>query len=221
MATRIYFPSTGTAAISPAYDSGWEVTSIAACLPAYIEKKNTTMTTVLYDDVDSTNQDILFRQWVSDPLAAQTITAQTVKLQIGASETVGGNNLFVAWTVRVVSDGGTVRGTCIGSPRRDATELAVATLTNRGDLLTSTAVVAQEGDRLVIEIGVGGDPSLSNPHDSSLRIGDNDATDLPEDDTTTADNNPWIEFANNLLFFTRKSSTAAIVRQAVMRAATR
>jgi len=196
--TLFYFPSTGAAAVSPAYSAGWEDVSIATRLLPVITKIASAMTTVAFSDIDTTDKDILFRQYVSDPLSVQTITAQLIKIQIRADELLATNNMFLAWSVKAVSnDGGTLRGTLV-SLQRDGTEVATA-LTNRGDSATSTEVILQSSDRLVFEIGLGGLP-IAATHTSDLRIGDAASSDLPEDDTTTTDLNPWILFQQVLIF---------------------
>ena len=195
--TLFYLPSTGAAAVSPAFDAAYEDTSIAARLKTVTTKISSAMTTVSFSDISTANNDILFRQWVSDPLEAQTIDAQTLSIQIRASETSTTNNMFLSWGVRLVSnDGDTVRATLV-AVQRDGTE-ADTTLTNRGDTAAISSQSVTTGDRLVFEVGLGGTPIAM--HDSSLRIGDADATDLPLDDTTTADNNPWILFQQTLAF---------------------
>lgn len=201
--TRFYFPSTGAADVSPAFDAAYEDTSIASRLKAVTTKIASAMTTVSFTDVSTADNDILFRQYVSAPLTAQTIGGQTLRVQLRVVETLTTNNMFLSWGVRLVSnDGGTVRGTLV-AVHRDGTE-SDTTLTNRGDTANISSIDAVAGDRLVFEIGLGGVPVAV--HDCSIRIGDADATDLPEDDTTTADNNPWIEFQQTLTFQTGRTT---------------
>jgi hypothetical protein len=201
MATRLYLPSTGSAAITPGFASGWEDTSIGARLPCYTTKQSTTMTTVSFVDANDTNRDILFRQYISEPLANQSIDAQSVVFRIRALERATTCNMFTTINIRLVSnDGSVVRGTLV-SMRRDGVEAATS-LTNRNNTGNSTAIVCHSGDRLVIEIGMGGDPGAGSDHDSDMRIGDADATDLGANDTDTSDFNPYVEFANTLSFFT-------------------
>ena len=199
MATRFYLPSSGTATVSPTFNIGWEDTSIATRLPAFTYKKSTTMTTVSFLDADKTNRDVLFRQYITPPLVAQTIASQTIKFQIRGSENHTGNNMFTALHVRAVNNAGSADIGTILALTRDATEVVLTTLTNRLFSATSTALTVSEGDRLVFEIGTGGDPAAtSNGHDCDLRIGDAAASDLAEDDTSTLDNNPWIEFVTGV-----------------------
>jgi hypothetical protein len=199
MATRFYLPSSGTVTVSPSFNVGWEDTTAASRLPAFTYKKSTAMTTVSFLDADKTDKDILFRQYVTPPLVAQTIASQTIKFQIRGAENHTGNNMFTALHIRVVNNGGTADIGTILALTRDATEVVLTTLTNRLFSATSTSLVVSEGDRLVFEVGTGGDPAAtSNGHDSDLRIGDVAASDLAEDDTSTADNNPWIEFVTGV-----------------------
>ena len=81
-ATRFYLPSSGAAGASPNYTASWEDTSIAARLKCVTTKISSAMTTVSFTDDDETDKDILFRQYVSDPIATQTIQAQTIGFSI-------------------------------------------------------------------------------------------------------------------------------------------
>ncbi len=201
MATRLYLPSTGSAPITPAFNAGWEDTTIGARLPCFTTKQASTMTTVSFVDANDTNRDVLFRQYITEPLANQLIDVQSVVFRIRAAERATSCNMFTTIDIRLVSnDGSVVRGTLV-SMRRDGVE-AATTLTNRNNTGNSTAIVCHSGDRLVIEIGMGGDPAAASDHDSDMRIGDNDATDLGANDTDTSDFNPYVEFANTLTFFT-------------------
>ena len=164
------------------------------------------MTTVSFTDADGTDRDILFRQYVSDPLVVQTIPGQTIRLQVRGRETLATQDMFLTWSVKVVSeDGGTVRGT-LASIRRDGTELDTV-LTNRGDSAPADSITLQSRDRLVFEIGTGGDPLVS--HDTDLSIGDDNATDLPQNDTETSAFNPWIELGATLTFDVPTAQLAA------------
>lgn len=225
MATRIYFPSTGAATISPAYDAGWEDTSLAGSrLKAVRTKISSAMASTLVNDTTTADQDLLCRQWVlEEALRAQTIAAQTIKIQMLCKS--GSNaTLQLAWLVKVVSsDGLTSRGTLIaaaGAPKRDGTNMNTSTLTNRGDSQTCASVVVQDGDFLVFELG-GGGTSIFNGHKPTIRYGDSGGSDLPEDDISTSDIDPWVEFANDVLFGPLAAKNKYRSSQAVIRSATR
>jgi hypothetical protein len=209
MATRFYLPSSGAAPVSVTKDAGWELqVSSFAQLACFTAKQSTAMAyTADTNDGDLTNADKCCRQWVSAPIGAQTIAAQTVELQMRCAEDNASNNLFLALGLRVVSnDGATVRGTLV-TVARDGLEMAVDSVldgstawVNRRLTTMTSSVTAQDGDRIVIEIGAGGDPSGGSGHMHGLRIGDSAASDLPANDTATTDDNPWLEFPNTLTF---------------------
>ena len=162
------------------------------------------MATVSFLDSNNDDRDILFRQFICQtPLAAgQTINgSQAIKFQIRAQEGSPFNNMFTAIGIRIIdADGITVNKTIL-AVTRDGTEISDFSLVNCRFTANSAAgdYTTVSGDRLVIEIGTGGSP-LPLGHDSDLRIGDASASDLPEDDSSTSDYNPWVEFTNILSF---------------------
>lgn len=202
--TRLWFPSTGTAAVSPAFDVGWEDTASAspARRPLQTTASGTAMTTVSFTDASEVDRDILMYQGVSLPLdGAQTIDAQSIRVAIRARETLDDNQCFMTWLVKVFSNDGTaLRGTIVAIGRDD-TELDAITLTSRYLSASGGSVAALDGDRIVVELGVGGDPIIGTEgHSSSIRVGDVAASELPYDDSMTTDLNPFIQFAQTLLF---------------------
>lgn len=208
MATRFYLPEDAiTPPISPTPSASWEDTSNLVRSICSTAKYGDAMTTVaLPDDGDDTSKDVLSRQYVSAELTAgQTITgSQSLKSQCRIVEVSGGNNLFLALGIRVIaSDGTTVRKTVL-DVTRDNTEASSGTLTNRAFTATSAATnyTTVAGDRLVIEIGLGGDPAGGSVHEGSLRLGTAAASDLAEDDSSTTDNNPWVQLNDSLTFVT-------------------
>lgn len=196
MATRFYFPSSAVAPASPAYSAAWDDTSVAVRVKTVTTRLSTFILSKAFADSDNTDKDILFIQYVSAPLAAQTISAQTIKFQMRGYELSSNNNLYFAITIR--SWNGSSFQTLLALTRDD-TELATS-FTNRSFTATTSAVTVGEGDYLVIEIGVGGDPGPPADHDSQISVGDNASTDLPEDDTETSVYNPWLEFPNTISF---------------------
>lgn len=203
MVTRFYLPASASSTpITPTPDAGWEDTSIVARAMTSTATIGDAMATVSFTDNDATNKDVCFRQYVSLELeAGQTINqAQTVKLVCRAKERDASCNLFTALGIRVIN-GVTVNKTVL-AVFRDSTEANATTLTNRA-LSTNSAVgnyTTVAGDRLVIEIGMGGDPNAGSDHDSDMRLGDSAASDLAEDDTTTTDNRPWVQLNDTLAF---------------------
>lgn len=206
--TRLYLPSTGAAAVSPAYDAGWDQPGSATRLRCVTSRIGSAMAAVAVSKSSATVPwNVLHRQYVSDPIGAQVI-AGTLKGQVLANQNVGGSsNCSAQLLIRVVSgDGSTVRGTLLAMQTTGGSTFNVTTDRNirfphqwtaPGASLSS--VTAQSGDRLVIEIGHRTTRSSSG-RVGSLTVGDDSGTDLPEDETTTAANNPWLQFSQTLLF---------------------
>jgi hypothetical protein len=207
VATRFYLRATSeVTAIAPTPDSGWEDVTILARAYTRTTKTADTLATVSFADANNAARDILFRQYISFPLTVgQTITgAQALKAQCRCQERIAGDNMFFTIGIRVIAgDGSTVRKTVLALTA-DGTEISDSSLQNRQFTATSAATnyTTVNGDRLVFEIGTGGDPANTGgaDHDTDLRLGDSSASDLSEDDTSTTDNNPWIELTDTLTF---------------------
>lgn len=223
MATRLYLPSTGSAAVSPSISADWSGHVNVARRPLNAVNGGSVMNTLAFapdaaDHLVAGNAH--FVQFVSDVLPAQTIAAQTIKLQVRAAEDNAGNNLFLAWKLYAVSeDGQTALGNLV-SLRTDGTEVATA-LTNRADSVTSTQFVADKNFRLVLEMGLNGTPvntTGTQGHNGSLSFGENAATDLPEDDAATGALNPWLQFSRNIKYWVPATAPANWVRLEIARA---
>jgi len=202
VSTRIYFPSNIVAPCSPAYDAEWNIsnnTQRKICLPA---KQGAAFLNVGNWGwaASPLPQDSIAFQFISPGLKAQTITG-TVKGQFRVAEYAAADDCCRAVVIKVVSnDGSTVRGILLSHfPASLVSEWSVReTYTNRAipPLTTLTDVTCQAGDRLVIELG--GRFFAASYRNAAYRIGDASATDLPEDETTTSDYNPWMEFSHDI-----------------------
>lgn len=207
MATRFYFPSSGAPPVSPAYDTNWDDTTIGDRRNLVTSKSSTAVLSRQFTDTDSTDKDILYRQYVSAQLAEQTISAQTISFVISAIESSGSNNLYLAISIR--SWNGSTFQTLL-SLTRDDTEIESAYYCSRILTASTTSIDVAEGDRLVVEIGVGGDPNPSGSHDSYLRVGDN-YFDLDASDTDTGTQDVgWIEFPNTISFSSSSDKTVSV-----------
>lgn len=193
MTVRLYFPSTGTAPVSPAYGSSWTDTSLAARLPMTVTQRASSNSTITVSDADETNKSFLLRQYVSEPLRDGEIISGTFSLVMSCSETDTGNNMFLHAHLRLVDQNGNdyVSPKTIWNYVTDGTEFATS-LTSRALSASSTSQTAADGDRLVLEIGVIGDPDAGKTHSCSVRIGDGNAADLAVSDADTDTDNPFI-----------------------------
>lgn len=206
-ATRFYLPSTGAAAVSPAFTlSGfsWTDTTQADRIAAVTTKINSAITDKVCNGTGGTNIDQLFRQYVSAPIQAQTISG-TVKGQIRALEELTSNDARAQIVIYVVSnDGSTLRGVLYGGDTATlSSEFSNAGRVNRkfprGGAQSLSSVACSANDRIVMEIGAR--RSGTSVHQVYLVFGDTTTgADLPEDETTTtATTIPWIEFSADIL----------------------
>jgi len=207
MSTRLYLPAAAESTpITPAFGTDWEDTSfgLRAIITTY--KRSLAMVNRQFSDEDITDKDILYLQGISQELTTpQTIhRLQALKGQICVHEGDLDNkgNLFVAWRCVIFDSTGVYLRKTVLELTRDDVEAPgfESAIQNRKFTATSAEddYAVQSGDRLVIECGMGGDPSGSEGHSSRMRFGDTE-TDCPEDDTAH-DGSPWFQLADTLSF---------------------
>lgn len=222
MATRLYLPSTtGGNTFNPTPDAAWETVDGLVRAVASTVKVSSVFNSVGYTVAVSGDADNIIRQFHYGPIAAQTLSAQTIKYQIRAFENNANGEFVTSIGIRVISPAGTVRGTVL-AVSRDATEVVVSptTPTNRSFSATSSSVTAQDGDYVIIELGISGAPGHSG-RSGSLNFGDASGSDLAEDDSTTTANNPWVEFANTISLGSASTVAAIMHRSSIVKAVNR
>lgn len=200
--TRFYYPSSGTPDITPAFDASWDDSEDAVRYPMPLARGSSAMATITSDEPATTtnNLDYLAGQWISPPLVGGTFGGLLLG-QMRVSESNAAANYRAQMVVRLMApDGVTVRGTLFaGDVAALANEFATS-LTNRfmprGSAVAATSVVTwQDGDHLVVEPGLRAQNTENTARTGSFRIGENDATPLPRNETATADNHPWLDIA--------------------------
>jgi hypothetical protein len=156
------------------------------------------------------NQDDVGSQFISAPMIGPGMLTGSVKGQVRARMGNSAAGMKLQCAVRVCSyDGSEVFGTAYdGALVTTGTELDYNQLENRrlfpGGSVELDPVSYPDGARLVVEVGVrmtgsiGGTPTF--PY--YFRWGDDLAIAqwLPEDETSTADLLPWIEFSDTIRF---------------------
>lgn len=214
------------AVVSVAPDAGWNQTTLAKHRALRSSKLSDGYSGGTNNSADifpfsalSTDDDLLMYQFISGPLAAQTITGN-VKGQMEFRESDAAGNDRAQIIIRVVSnDGTTVRGTllaidtaAIGSDEFASGGFWVNRKIPRGGSVALTNIGAlTDGDRLVIEIG-SRHTAATTTQNVEARVGSYKAssagaeTDLPEDVTTNINNAPWIEFSNAITLSTTKGN---------------
>jgi len=216
MVTRFYIPTTGAPPVTPA---AWQFPTLCSggtlTTQAVTVRINSSAVIKTHSfGMAALNDSVGFFRVVSQALAAQTISG-TAKGQMRTLEDSATANAVLGFAVKIVKPDGTDRAVLLGvtnSPNFTTTppEFAVSavTRTNRQLLdstsatpITLTSGTAQAGDFLVIEFGSVFQAGVSGTNRNlQLTTEDDSATDLPEDNTTTVANNPWIEFSANITF---------------------
>lgn len=232
MATRFYLPSTGAAPVSPAFNAGWNDSASADRLALVTARINSAMTLKSRVGNVSANSNYLLRQYVSAPLAAQTVSGSVRGIARARESDIAADVSAQSFIYVVSGDGATVRGVLSTGWTGAIADEWTATLGTRRvprastvaspNALTSQA--AQDGDRIVIEIGFRAANARSTGPTNEISFGDNSATDFASDtEGVTTANNPWIEFSVTLAFAvappaSQRSKPAS--PQAVQRAST-
>jgi hypothetical protein len=205
--TRLYLPSSGAPSISPSFDAtSWGLTTEADRVRALRTPSGTPLTNKQITDSTPVASNILARQYVSDPLEAQTISG-TVKGIIRTQESNAAANFRSQVRLWVVSgDGLTTRGDLrIVDGALLASEWDT-TLTNRKYPLgwvspgeTISSVTCIDGDRLVLDVGLRAHQNTTTSYVGTLDLGDpTSGSDLAENETGTTSGRPWIEFSADL-----------------------
>lgn len=210
--TRLYLPSSGAAAVSPAYSAGWDDGTGTADRLAFATSSggSTAQTLLISTDANNTiDTDQLLRQYVSPPLSGAQSISGDLRGQVKASESSNAQNARMQGMAYVVSnDGLTVRGILfdgLGGSDALSSEFSTNNVNRRFPLaaispVTVSSVSAQDCDRIVVEFG-------SRNHSTGtgtlvrMTFGDDSATDLADvNETSTATADPWIEFSQTLSF---------------------
>jgi hypothetical protein len=207
MATRLYFPASDAAAVTPGFHADWTYTSQALRRKLADTKGSSAITIGSRIGPWTPGQKALDRQYVSTRMNAGIAFNTPVDgfgCQLMVREYATADNvdkLLVG--VRIVSeDGNTVRAT-LRVPFAGNNVEFINNATHRNNRCSTTNInfatsyTTVLGDRLVIEIGFQ-DNSGASP-EASAKWGEN-ATDLPVNDTQTTDGAGWIEFTTNITF---------------------
>lgn len=212
--TRFYLPSSGTAVVSPPFthQASWTQTGAADRLMLSRTKRETALTSLAQASTIIAGQTQLVRQYVSDPLMAQTIAAGTVKgtIRVLESSALGNLDNIAVKIVVTSADGSTLTGAILNLSTYIAVNEWATSLTNRrvADGDTTLAVTVNNGDRLVIELGYS-TSTLGASISGSMNFGDDAASDCADDETGTAANNPFVELSVNVKFLMDATVPAA------------
>lgn len=199
--TRFYIDSGESPEVEPASIGHWDhYDQFVSRRLNTVKQASTILEFAIAYDEETHDEDVncLWFQGVSAPLAAQTIPVQTIKLVMFGFEDDLANNLFLTWRVAVINSLG-VEVKQLLDETRDGIEFgAEKTPTTRYDEAECESYACAAGDRIVVEVGLGGQPS-SGMHNGALYAGD-DGDDFLAADYEEGGYAPWIEFCHALIF---------------------
>jgi hypothetical protein len=209
MATRIYTQSSGAVGVTP---TTWNFANQVGpvTVPGTLTKNTGSVMTSNVQGTGTTNPTArAMGRTIIGPLAAQTI-AGTMKGQMRGVEGNADASATLACAVKIVQPNGADRGVLLAQTATDdfattTRELSSVVATNRKfenaaevAAMPLTSQAATAGDYLVIEWGFRS--AVVTSRLITLIYGNDSATDLPEDTSSTNVFNPWWEFSQTLLW---------------------
>ena len=207
MATRIYLRSEGSVGVTP---STWNFANQISpvTFPGTLKLNTGSAMTSKVGATGTTNPTARAQgRVVIGPLKAGTISG-TVKGQMRGSENNTGANATPAIAVKIIQPNGTDRAVLLAQTASDSATAGnefVTTLTNatfknaaEGASISLTSQNASLGDYLVIEWGFRS--ATATTRNITQSYGNDNASDLPENTSTTTANNPWFEFSATIDF---------------------
>lgn len=223
MATRLYF-DTEAPTVSPTFDAAWEVTGSAVrrilADAKYASHAFESLAAATTSNTPAGAVDVLIAQYVSAELSGAQTISLAIKGQIRALESNAAADLRMQAVIWVRTSAGGVRGTLIGA---NAGALSNEFFTSSRNIkiplngsTVPTSVAAQDGDRIVVEIGYRKHESAVTSRTGTFAGGNPSGTDLAEDETTTTANVGWLEFANTLVFKVSPARASQAVAQTAL-----
>jgi len=207
MATVCYFPSSGTAPVSPTPSgTDWNLHINTVSRPLEFTRGGSALVSLAYnpDAVDHlVDGNSMIVQFVSPILPPQAVAAQQIYCGFRAFEVVASNNLFPCFKIYGCNVAGTSNlGNIVPFRRSAVLELATA-LTGVSEAMAGSAVTFNEPWRLVVELGAGGLPvdTTTDTHNASIAFGSPLATgalNLPQNADVTAAT-PLLLFSNDII----------------------
>jgi hypothetical protein len=196
--TRFYLNLNTAATLTPTYNAGWNVTTGATRYAMNTTKDVSAITSKTTSAVSGIAVGrCLLDQWISDPLAAQTITGTfTGQIRFNVSNitsTTGQGFIYL----RVINADGSI-ATEVGSA---TTTVLTATLTNRTMISLPVGTLnITAGQRICIDLGWSYNIVAAVSRTCTISRGSAAAADLAADNTTITANNPWVQFSQTLNF---------------------
>lgn len=229
--TRFYLNTRGWPQVRPDVDSGWENANLA--LETWHSRRvmrtwhgGSAEISPFGIDNQAAIHDLLMAQYISEPLAAQTING-TIRAVVQAAENNSAANMRSQMHAWVMKPDGTSRGTlttfttgALASEWNTSRRSAFFPVGSTGTTVSSVA--AQLGDRIVVDLGARIHDTTATQYNGRLYLGDGKFSspgtswDLPSDQTnTTTTRNGWVEFSAGLVFQTTPTAIVDDIANAI------
>lgn len=200
-ATRLYLQN-ATPSIAPIARGDWGNDSGAVPLRLSTVKYGSIASHPVQETVRTDRYAVMALKLVSDPLVAQTIEAGRLTWILGAQESDSAMNAKYRVHAYVLNSNGSVRGTLLQNSTDTGEWPTSAAGEPSSSARSTTAVTAQAGDRIVIEIGYYIASNDRTDYTGTLWYGGTDSTDLTDGGDETR-NPGWFEFSQDIQFVTQ------------------
>ena len=194
MATRCYFNRSDVSDIDLSgslignWDQGTSAASNILSLDSKLTVRNTTLTCT---KTGSAAVRVIGQQFITNPLDAVTLNLAVLKSQFICREAEADNNAYLSIAVGYCDSDGS-------SPTLlfhvdDDTEMDDIYENRQWTAADQANYSLTQGQRLIVEIGVYCNNTKNETDVNNITIINNSITDLPENNTETANNNSWLE----------------------------
>ena len=198
----LFLPSSGNfTTFTPAFDAEWEDTEDADRITGTLTRGSTAFTNKTGDEAVTTNNiDVLVRQYVYGPFTKAGTWDGRIIGSIRCQEGAAAANAQAQMIVRIMSPGGTVRGTVVAAQTGTSNEFSTSLrsiLFPKGAAAANGAAVSgsvayQGGDYLIVEIGFSYVETASTNRIITMNFGEDSSTFLDFSELDTGADTPWI-----------------------------
>lgn len=205
MSTRLYIDPTAIPYTPATIRGAWDATGTPSTGKLTLVPTGSNTSISKTETTATNNWDVLYGRWVSDALVSNKTIAGTISGAIRASEANAAANAFFHLHIFVtVGNSDTVRGTLL-TDTVVGTEFPTTAASVGFTGVTLTSVAAQTGDRIVVELGVQFQNTVTTSYATTIQYGGVTTVDTVAGNTT-AGRAKWIQFTENIPLVAKLSS---------------
>lgn len=203
MATRLYLSNLDSPQSSYSTVAGWGSYGFSRkrATPASLSDAMSDAQLGNNSSIGTTVKRVMY-MFVSPPLSVgQVIGSGSINVQVRSKQDRAGSDAVLAFSAEIKGSQGQNRATLLPTTV-GSNEFSYTSLVNRGhvDNIVSNSYVTVSGDRLAIYIGASITQQDSGVVIITQRFGTSSSSDLPENETSTSDFKPWVEFDSTITF---------------------